>query len=67
VDLDWGLASLSKEDLIRKLMLGKMRRSEYTNGRNQEIVAWVAENPEIKARIEAQCGRHSQRRHDQCS
>ena len=34
-------------------MLGKMQRSEYTNGRNQEIVAWVAENPEIKAKIEA--------------
>lgn len=43
---------LSKEDLIRKLMLGKMQRSEYTNGRNQEIMNWVAENPEIKARIE---------------
>jgi hypothetical protein len=46
-------------------MLGKMPRSEYTNGRNQEIMAWVEENPdlsskvwivateEIKARIEA--------------
>ena len=34
-------------------MLGKMQRSEYTNGRNQEIVAWVEENPEIKAKIEA--------------
>jgi hypothetical protein len=45
--------ALSKEELIRKLMLGKMQRSEYTNGRNQEIVAWVEENPEIKAKIEA--------------
>jgi hypothetical protein len=43
---------LSKEDLIRKLMLGKMQRSEYTNQRNQEIVAWVEENPEIKAKVE---------------
>lgn len=43
---------LSKEDLIRKQMLGKMQRSEYTEGRNQEIRAWVAENPEIKTRIE---------------
>lgn len=43
---------LSKEDLIRKQMLGKMQRSEYANGRNQEIKAWVEENPEIKSRIE---------------
>ena len=43
---------LSKEDLIRKQMLGKLQRSEYTNGRNQEIRAWVAENPEIKTKIE---------------
>jgi hypothetical protein len=43
---------LSKEDLIRKLMLAKMQRSEYTNGRNQEIRAWVEEHPEIKAKIE---------------
>jgi hypothetical protein len=33
---------LSKDELIRKLMLGKMQRSEYTNGRNEEIKAWVA-------------------------
>ena len=44
---------LSKEDLIRKLMLGKMQRSEYSNGRNEEIKAWVEEHPEIKAKIEA--------------
>ena len=44
--------ALSKDDLIRKLMLGKMQRSEYTQGRNQEIMSWVAENPEIKAKIE---------------
>ncbi|MEO6994864.1 MAG: hypothetical protein ABI273_14750 [Lacunisphaera sp.] len=43
---------LGKEELIRKLMLGKMQRNEYTTGRNQEIMAWVAENPEIKAKIE---------------
>jgi hypothetical protein len=45
--------ALSKEDLIRKQMLGKMQRSEYTNGRNQEIRAWVEEHPEIKTKIEA--------------
>ena len=44
---------LSKDELIRKLMLGKMQRSEYTNGRNAEIKAWVEEHPEIKEKIEA--------------
>jgi succinylglutamate desuccinylase len=44
--------ALSKDDLIRKLMLTKMQRSEYTNGRNHEIRAWVDEHPEIKAKIE---------------
>jgi hypothetical protein len=43
---------LSKEDLVRKAILGKVQRSEYTNQRNQEIVAWVEERPEIKAKIE---------------
>ena len=33
-------------------MLGKMQRSEYTNGRNEEIKAWVEEHPEVKTRIE---------------
>lgn len=41
----------SKEELIRKLMLGKMQRSEYTNGRNAELRTWVEEHPEIKERI----------------
>jgi hypothetical protein len=44
---------LSKDELIRKLMLGKMQRSEYTNGRNAEIRAWVEEHPDVKERIEA--------------
>jgi len=43
---------LSKDDLIHKLMLGKMQKAEYSNGRNEEIRAWVEENPEIKAKIE---------------
>lgn len=43
---------LGKEELIRKLMLGKMQRSEYTEGRNQEIKTWVEEHPEIKTKIE---------------
>ena len=44
--------ALSKDELIRKLMLGKMQRAEYSNGRNQEIRAWVEEHPEIKTKIE---------------
>lgn len=43
---------LTKEDLIRKQMLGKMQRSESVNARNQEIRTWIAENPEIKAKVE---------------
>lgn len=43
---------LPKEQLIRKLMLGKMQRSETTQRRNQEVVAWVEEHPEIKAKVE---------------
>ena len=43
---------LSKDDLVRKLMLGKMQRNEYSNGRNEEIRAWVEEHPEVKSRIE---------------
>jgi len=33
-------------------MLGKMQRSEMTQRRSQEIVAWVEEHPEIKAKVE---------------
>jgi hypothetical protein len=43
---------LSKDDLIRKLMLGKMQKAEYSNGRNEEIRAWVEEHPEVKSKIE---------------
>ena len=43
---------MSKDELIRKLMLGKMKKDEYSNGRNEEIRAWVEEHPEIKAKIE---------------
>ena len=51
-DLHGYYNGLSKEQLIRKLMLGKMQRSENTQRRNQEIVAWVEEHPEIKAKVE---------------
>lgn len=43
---------LPKEELIRKLMLGKMQRTDYAETRNNEIKAWVAENPEIQKRVE---------------
>lgn len=43
---------LPKEQLIRKLVLGKMQRAGYANQRNQEVIAWVEEHPEIKAKIE---------------
>jgi len=43
---------LSKDDLIRKLMLGKMNRADYRTGRNEELKAWVEENPDVKARVE---------------
>lgn len=43
---------LSKEQLIRKLMLAKMRKNDYTQDRNQRLTEWVNENPEIKAQIE---------------
>ena len=43
---------LSKDELIRKQMLGKMQRNEYANGRNEAVRAWVQEHPEIKSKIE---------------
>lgn len=43
---------MAKEQLIRKLMLGKMQRQDYTQQRDQEIVQWVNQNPDIKAKIE---------------
>jgi len=52
-DLREYFEKLSKDELIRKLMLGKMQRREYSNGRNAEIKAWVEEHPEVKAKIEA--------------
>ncbi|AWI09642.1 hypothetical protein M2447_002196 [Ereboglobus sp. PH5-10] len=43
---------MTKEQLIRKLMLGKMQRNEYTQQRDQEIIQWVNQNPDIKAKVE---------------
>src|SRR5580700_2672634 len=43
---------LSKEQLIRKVMLEKMRRGEYRQRRNEEIAEWVELHPEIKTKVE---------------
>ena len=47
-DLHGYYNGLSKEQLIRKLMLGKMQKGEYSQRRNQEIAQWVEEHPEVK-------------------
>ena len=44
--------AVSKDELIRNLMLGKIQKPEYSTGRNEEIKAWVEEHPEIKSKIE---------------
>lgn len=43
---------MPKEQLIRKLMLSKMQRNDYTQQRDQEIIQWVNQNPDIKANVE---------------
>jgi hypothetical protein len=43
---------MTKEFLARKMMLSCMRRSEVGNERDQELVEWSNQNPEIKARVE---------------
>ena len=43
---------LTKEELVRKAILAKVQRSEYSNQRNQAIAAWVEEHPDLKAKIE---------------
>jgi len=51
-DLHGYYNELSKEQLIRKLMLAKMRKSDYTLNRNEALTAWVNEHPDVKTRIE---------------
>ncbi|OAM89716.1 hypothetical protein OH491_16690 [Termitidicoccus mucosus] len=43
---------LTKEELVRKAILAKVQRSEYSNQRNEAIAAWVEEHPDLKAKIE---------------
>lgn len=44
--------ALSKDELIRKLMLGKMQQRDYAETRNNEIRSWVEEHPDVKQRVE---------------
>ncbi|OAM88513.1 hypothetical protein OH491_10435 [Termitidicoccus mucosus] len=50
---------MTKEFLVRKMMLSCMRRSEVRNERDQELVEWINQNPEIKARVEERIRRVS--------
>lgn len=43
---------LSKDDLVRKQMLGKMQKSEYSSKRNEELKSWVNEHPDVKTKVE---------------
>ena len=51
-DLHGYYNGLSKEQLIRKVMLGKMQKGEYSQRRNQEIAEWVEQHPDIKTKVE---------------
>lgn len=44
--------AMTKEELIRKLMGGKMARVGVAELRNREMKPWVDAHPEIKAKIE---------------
>lgn len=41
----------SKEYLVRQKMLSLMEARSYRQARNQEILEWVEQNPEVKARV----------------
>jgi hypothetical protein len=43
---------LPKEDLVRKLMMSKMKQYEYQVERNRPLMDWVEANPDIKEAIE---------------
>jgi multidrug efflux pump subunit AcrA (membrane-fusion protein) len=44
--------AISKEELVRELMLARMERAEVTVRRNRELEQWVNENPDIVAKVE---------------
>lgn len=41
----------SKEYLVRQKMLSLMEARSYRQARNQEILEWVEQNPDVKARV----------------
>jgi len=43
---------MSKEQLIRKLLISKMERAEVAVVRDRELAQWVKENPDIVAKVE---------------
>jgi hypothetical protein len=45
-------SAISKEKLVRELMLARMERAEVTVRRNRELEQWVNENPDIVAKVE---------------
>jgi hypothetical protein len=41
----------SKEYLVRQKMLSLMEARSYRQARNQELIEWVEQNPDVKARV----------------
>jgi len=41
----------SKEYLVRQKMLSLMEARSYRYARNQEVLEWVEQNPDVKARV----------------
>ena len=46
------LRAMSREELVEKLMAGKMERAEAIAARNRELEPWIKEHPEIVERVE---------------
>jgi hypothetical protein len=57
-------AEQSKEQLIRKLMLGKMQRNEYVQSQHNEVREFLDQNPEIKEKVEERLRRMSPNRRE---
>jgi len=41
----------SKEYLVRQRMVGMMESRDYRKARNEEVLEWVEQNPDIKTRV----------------
>ena len=55
---------MPKELLVRKQMYACMKRAEYKSGKNQDILATVESNPDLKARVEARISHVSPERRE---